>query len=118
MKKEHKISLVNTVEHLEKVISKGAEEGFDVEALTFLSGTMVLVMGRTLPIAATESERVTEALNVIARFGGIDGAHHKTWVIDQVARCLLGDRYKEWVTDMMAGEDGPATYGYDEGITP
>jgi len=30
------------------------------------------------------------ALYFIGRYGGIDGDHHKTWVLDQVARILNG----------------------------
>ena len=30
------------------------------------------------------------ALEYLARYSYIDGAHHKTWVLDQVARILLG----------------------------
>lgn len=58
------------------------------------------------------------ALEVIERFGGIDGAHHKQWVIDQVARAILGNRYAAWVVTMKDGEDGPDTYEWDEGTAP
>ena len=61
--------------------------------------------------------RICEALELIERFGGIDGGHHKTWVIDQVARCLVPN-YAKWVIEMKAGEDGPETYTWDEGIPP
>jgi hypothetical protein len=57
-------------------------------------------------------------MEFIERFGGIDGAHHKTWVIDQVARALLEDAYPHWVVEMKDGEDGPNTYDWDEGIPP
>jgi hypothetical protein len=60
----------------------------------------------------------TAALTLIERYGQIDGAHHKTWVLDQVARALLGPRYPEWVVEMKAGSDGADSYGYDEGIAP
>lgn len=30
------------------------------------------------------------ALEFVGRYGGIDGEHHKTWVIDQVVRILKG----------------------------
>lgn len=61
---------------------------------------------------------VQSALEVIQNYGGIDGDHHKTWVIDQVCRALLGDGYAQWVIEMKAGEDGPNTYRWDEGIAP
>ncbi len=82
------------------------------------------------------------ALRWIEQYGGIDGAHHKQWVLDQVARILLGapvtavearwedhppelratvgtcPEYEAWVISMREGEDGPETYDYDEGIAP
>lgn len=82
------------------------------------------------------------ALRLIERYGQIDGAHHKAWVLDQVARVLKGapvtvcearwkDRppeehftvgtspeYERWVIEMKNGDDGPNTYDYDEGIAP
>lgn len=63
-------------------------------------------------------ERVQEALNLILQYGGIDGDHHKMWVLDQVVRVLTGDRYAEWVKEAKNGEDGPQTYDWDEGIAP
>jgi hypothetical protein len=62
------------------------------------------------------------ALEVIERFGGIDGSHHKQWVIDQIARALLGDKYEEW-TKEMRGKYDPKTeeFEYEEwdvGIPP
>lgn len=64
----------------------------------------------------TKNER--KALVLIERFGGIDGEHHKQWVLDQIARVLTGNRYPRWVVEMKAGEDGPNTYSWDEGIAP
>jgi hypothetical protein len=79
----------------------------------------------------------------IKMYGGIDGAHHKDWVLDHVARILKGTKviikiakwgdgventrfsldeptleYHSWVTELKNGEDGPETYGYDIGIAP
>lgn len=84
------------------------------------------------------------ALYFIGAYSGIDGAHHKDWVLDQVARILNGtkvivkearwgqlsnnrtefrvrldtqsEEYNAWVVDMKNDEDGPDTYGYEEGI--
>lgn len=86
---------------------------------------------------------VEAAIIFISRYGGIDGGHHKQWVLDQVARILLGTpvevrlakwdngeederyylgepsaEYLAWVAAQKAGEDGPNTYDYDEGIAP
>ncbi len=79
----------------------------------------------------------------IERYSGIDGAHHKDWIIDQVARILKGTKvivklakwegghqeerfhldeppteYWKWVEEMKDGEDGAYTYDYDFGIAP
>lgn len=68
--------------------------------------------------AVAEVERnVTTALDLISQFGGIDGGHHKQWVLDQVVRALAPD-YDEWVREQKDGEDGPETYAWDEGIPP
>lgn len=83
------------------------------------------------------------AMYFLESYGGIDGAHHKDWVLDQIARCVKGTpviikvakweggkeefrislgepskEYLDWVVEMKDGEDGPETYGYDEGIAP
>ena len=66
----------------------------------------------------TTDERISRALELIVSYGGIDGAHHKDWVLDQVARVLAGDDYDRMVAEAKAGEDGPETYGWDVGIPP
>lgn len=88
------------------------------------------------------------AMLYVERYGQIDGAHHKTWVLDQVARILKGTpvivtearwnmedgsvqteyrfivgdpskEYKDWVLYMLGEEnDGEYEYDYDEGIAP
>jgi hypothetical protein len=66
----------------------------------------------------TTDERIEKAIDLAVRYGGIDGEHHKTWVIDQMVRALAGDGYDEIVRDAKAGEDGPETYSWDVGIAP
>ena len=48
-------------------------------------------------------ERVQCALDIAIQFGGIDGVHHKSWVIDQIVRELAGDRYEELVRNACIG---------------
>lgn len=82
-------------------------------------------------------------LYFISHYGGIDGSHHKDWVMDQVARILNGTEiiiklatwengheeyrvylgeptcdYHDWVRDITNGEDGPNTYDYEIGSPP
>lgn len=54
--------------------------------------------------------RVEAALEIADQYGGIDGTHHKMWVIDQMVRALVGDHYRRWVERHCSGEDGPETY--------
>lgn len=63
-------------------------------------------------------EATENALACIASYGGIDGDHHKAWVIDQVTRALTGDGYEAFVADAKSGEDGPETYDWNVGIAP
>ena len=77
------------------------------------------------------------------KMSGFYGSSNKQWVLDQMSRILLGtpvrvvlakwmdgteehrfwtedpsEKYTEWVKECKNGEDGPETYGYDEGIAP
>ena len=63
-------------------------------------------------------ERAKHAIDFAVKYGGIDGAHHKTWVIDQMVRLLTASEYETIVAAAKAGEDGPETYSWDEGIAP
>lgn len=66
----------------------------------------------------TDEKRVQITLGMAARWGQLVGARQKAWVIDQMVRILVGDKYDEWVAAQKAGRDGPETYGWDEGISP
>jgi hypothetical protein len=61
---------------------------------------------------------IDAAIELAVLYGGIDGEHHKTWVIDQMVRILAGSRYEQIVEDACRGEDGPNTYAWPEGIAP
>lgn len=66
----------------------------------------------------TLEERIHKAVYYATLYGSIDGGHHKMWVIDQMLRALLGDKYEEHIEHYREGEDGPDTYAWDEGIAP
>lgn len=66
----------------------------------------------------TDKEKIATALEFAHLYGGIDGGHHKMWVIDQMVRALTGVLYEQWVIEQCSGEDGPNTYDWDEGIAP
>lgn len=63
-------------------------------------------------------EEVNAAIEIAVKYGGIDGAHHKQWVIDQMVRILAGDRYDAIVAEAKGGEDGPETYSWEVGEAP
>ena len=60
---------------------------------------------------------IKKSLDLIIRYGGIDGSHHKQWLLDQIVRTLSSD-YNEWVREFEDGSGGPNTYEWDEGIAP
>ncbi len=62
--------------------------------------------------------RRLRAIELAFQYGGIDGSHHKAWVIDQMVRILAADQYEDEVLDACEGEDGPNTYEWDTGIAP
>lgn len=86
---------------------------------------------------SSAEERVAKAMDVM-ELAGVDGNHHRAWVIDQLLRALTGcpelevpvedgppewglgesDEYRQWVAEYKAGDDGPETYGWDTGIAP
>jgi len=94
----------------------------------------------------TKQEKIKEALSVIMSRGGVDGEHHKQWVLDQVVRVLtdcpvtvktkiltsgvpfdyevLGEskQYKAWLEEYRgAWDDENEEYEFgewDEGIAP
>ena len=63
-------------------------------------------------------QRIKQALELIANYGGIDGGHHKMWVLDQVVRILTEQEYDKWVELFQDGEYGPNTYEWDTGTAP
>lgn len=82
---------------------------------------------------APAASRLSTALALLTRWGGIDGAHHKTWTIDQAIRVMCGvpvgeqgipgdatnEEYLKHVYEACKGDDGEAwVYSWDEGVAP
>ena len=103
-------------------------------------GETILDIHKTKYVMYTQQDWV---MMWIERYSGIDGTHHKDWLIDQIARILKGTKiiiklakwsngheeerftldkptqeYQKWVEEMCDGEDGANTYSYDAGIAP
>lgn len=68
----------------------------------------------------SETALIAKTLELIKDWGGIDGAHHKQWLLDQIIRTLTitPGGYDAWIADYSNGEEGPNTYEWNEGIAP
>ena len=67
-----------------------------------------------------QNQRIASALDW-ATWGQEDGAHHKTWVVDQMVRALTGSDYEQWVLDYEDNDEGidPEDRNHwDTGIAP
>jgi hypothetical protein len=64
-----------------------------------------------------EKEKNEEVLSLIKDYGGIDGGHHKQWLLDKIVQVITGDEYDEWV-NVYENEDGVYTYEWDRGCPP
>ena len=66
------------------------------------------------------TKKIEAALEIIFIYGGVDGAHHKQWVLDQVVRQLKGDNYDDWVKHHNGPIDsnGKTEYMWNVGIPP
>jgi hypothetical protein len=59
--------------------------------------------------------RIDQACHLIYNYGGIDGDHHKQWILDQVLKILLGpEDYDLWLENY----EGGGQYEWDKGIAP
>lgn len=77
-------------------------------------------------------DRREHALNILTRFGGVDGAHHKAWAIDQAIRVLCGvecgphgypgdktnPEYLKHVYESCKDGDEEWAYSWDAGVAP
>jgi len=67
--------------------------------------------------------KANDCLDLILKYGDINGAHHKQWLLDQLVKTLTRghiyeDMYEEWVRIFEHGIDGAGTYKWDKGIAP
>lgn len=63
-----------------------------------------------------EECRGQKASSIATRFGMIDGAHHKQWVIDQMLRAVLSkSKYELWFAQM---NSDPEYDPWDHGTPP
>lgn len=61
----------------------------------------------------TVESGITNALAAAWEYGGVDGAHHKQWVIAEMVKRLTGSDYDDWVENLCGDE-----FEWDEGVAP
>lgn len=87
-----------------------------------LAGELVetLIDSRLSKLSHEELKDIVKTViqTIIIPYGWIDGDHHKTWVIDQIVRKLVGDKYDTFIKAVNYGKDGPDTYEWGTGIAP
>jgi hypothetical protein len=68
-----------------------------------------------------ECSKCKDVLDLIREHGGIDGGHHKQWLLDRILRAILGGKYGDWVHDYNFEEtdgDGNPGFEWDTGVAP
>jgi chromosome segregation ATPase len=105
-------------DEIEKLKAENAELREKIEDWRAKNLQLELVQTDIKAQLSESQKKVEESIDFIVKYGGIDGAHHKDWVLDQTVRKLSGDNYSKIIADAKAGEDGPDTYEWEEGIAP
>lgn len=102
---------------VERMLEDTAPEGHEVERVEAEQPPTVRRPARQGPEKCmSPARRIFAAADIARRYGGIEEAHHKQWVIDQMLRTMLGeDGYRAWVATQNAD---PAYDPWDVGITP
>lgn len=59
-------------------------------------------------------KELDEIVDFILDCGGVDGSHHKQWVLDQILRKLLKDDYEAVIKKF----ENDGEYEWDKGIAP
>lgn len=70
------------------------------------------------PEVVDDKGKIIAIQELITSWGGIDGSHHKQWLLDEIVQVITGDGYDTWVTAYNNGTEGPNTYEWDKGISP
>lgn len=97
-------------------VARGSQP--DTVLVIFVDGSYRNLNADGVEMLRNSTINYREAIDIAIRYGQIDGAHHKTWVIDQMIRVLAGSEYDDIIKQACAGEDGPNTYEWDTGIAP
>jgi hypothetical protein len=56
-----------------------------------------------------------QVVELIERYGMIDGAHHKQWLLDKILKTILEEKYQTWLDSYNSEPDYDP---WDPGIAP
>ncbi len=70
-----------------------------------------------------DTNKETKIKDILESYSQFDGAHHKAWCLDQIARIVYGDEYEKFIHDYMyVDDDGveqdEVIYDWDCGSAP
>jgi len=60
-------------------------------------------------------EKIDKAMDKLLDYVGCDGGHHKQHAIVEAIKILAGDKFEDVKREYCDGENGPDTYGWDDG---
>ena len=111
------IKELHNIRPLGGIIPQKRAEAIDmsIQALEEVEQYRALGTVEELKEAREKQISIGLVLDLAWRYGQIDGAHHKMWVIDQMVRALCGseEEYKKWVSKYTDDD-----YDWDCGIAP
>lgn len=87
---------------------------FEIESMTF-DGEVLLLNAKVDQEPQQSEQRLAEIVELVGKYGMIDGGHHKQWLLDQVLRLALAGDYEEHIRDY---NGDPAYDAWDTGIAP
>jgi len=67
-----------------------------------------------------DKNKEEKILNTIERYGMISGSHHKQWILNEILKTTLGDKYDEWVKEFNSykDENNEMYDNWDVGVAP
>lgn len=63
----------------------------------------------------SKKKRIKKTVETILKYGMIDGAHHKQWILDEALRTLLGDKYYKKIEEYNKDK---SSEDWDIGVAP
>lgn len=62
--------------------------------------------------------RIQNAIEQAVRFGDVESAEHRAWLINQMVHTLAGEKYEQVISEKESARGGPDSYVWDKGVAP